>query len=233
MRDEGTLRDGVRAGLPLVLPTLAIGASFGVLAAPVLGAVPSVVMSVVVFAGGAQLAALSVIASGGNAVAAIVAGLLMNARFLPMSFALGPTTRGRPLARAAQGQAIVDASFVIANRGDGTFDPVRLIGATLPQAAAWISGTVIGVVAGDRIGDPDAFGLDAVFPAFFLAILVGELRRGRARVAAALAAVITLLLVPVAPPGVAVVAASVAALVGLWPGRREPVHPDEPAEDPA
>ena len=55
--DRDRLRGGVRAGVPLMLPTLAIGVSFGVLAAPVLGAVPSVVMSVVVFAGGAQLAA--------------------------------------------------------------------------------------------------------------------------------------------------------------------------------
>ena len=210
-----------------MLPTLAIGVSFGVLAAPVLGAVPSVVMSVLVFAGGAQLAALSVIASGGGAVAAIVAGLLMNARFLPMSFAVGPATRGRPLARAAQGQAVVDASFVIANRGDGTFDPVRLIGATLPQAASWITGTLVGVLAGDLIGDPEVWGLDAVFPAFFLAILVGELRSGRSRVAAALAVLVTLLLVPTAPPGVAVVAASAAALVGLWPHRTTSPEPSE------
>lgn len=228
MTDRAVLREGIRAGLPIALPTFALGVSFGVLAAPVLGAVPSVVMSVVVFAGGAQLAALSVIGAGGGAVAAIVAGLLMNARFLPMSFALGPTTRGRPLARAAQGQALVDASFVIANRGDGTFDPVKLIGATIPQAASWTTGTVVGVVAGDLIGDPHAWGLDAVFPAFFLVILVGELRHGRGRLAAALAAVITLLLVPSAPPGVAVVAASAAALVGLWPERRAG-QPDDTA----
>lgn len=193
--DRETLRDGVRAGVPLTLPSVALGVSFGVLATPVIGAAAAVVMSVVVFAGGAQFAALSVLATGGSALAAVVAGLLMNARFLPMSFALGPTTRGGPLARAAQGQALVDASFVVANRGDGTFDPVRLIGATLPQAVGWIGGTVLGVVAGDLVGDPQAWGLDAVFPAFFLAVLVGELRRGRARVAAALAAVIVLVLV--------------------------------------
>src|SRR3954453_16963869 len=109
--NESSVRDGVRAGLPLVLPVFAVAVSFGVLARPVLGALPAVVMSIVVFAGAAQFASLSVLAAGGTAGAAIVAGLLMNARFLPMGFAAAPSLRGGPFARAAQGQAIVDASW--------------------------------------------------------------------------------------------------------------------------
>ena len=85
--NESSVRDGVRAGLPLVLPVFAVAVSFGVLARPVMGALPAVVMSIVVFAGAAQFASLSVLAAGGTAGAAIVAGLLMNARFLPMGFA--------------------------------------------------------------------------------------------------------------------------------------------------
>lgn len=206
---------GIRAGLPLVLPTLALGVSFGVLAKPVMGSVAPIVMSVIVFSGAAQFAALSVLAAGGGPFAAIVAGLLLNLRFLPMGFAVAPALRGRPLARAAQGQALVDASFAIASRRDGSFDREILLGATIPQAAAWIGGTAIGALAGSVLGDPRSIGLDGVFLAFYLSLLVGEVNDRRTLLAAGLGALITLALMPFAPPGVPVVAAALAALVGL------------------
>src|SRR3954471_17423024 len=120
--ESSPLSAGVRAGLPFVLPTLALGVSFGVLAEPVMGKVAPILMSVVVFAGAAQFASLSVLAAAGGAGAAILAGLLMNARFLPMGFTIAPSLRGRAAKRAAQGQAVVDASWAIAHRPDGTFD---------------------------------------------------------------------------------------------------------------
>jgi predicted branched-subunit amino acid permease len=122
MPDDSGIRSGVRAALPFVLPTLLLGVSFGVLAKPVMGAAAPIVMSISIFSGGAQFAALSVLASGGALGAAALAGLLMNARWMPMGFAVGPSLRGGKLARALQGQSIVDASFAIAGRGDGTFD---------------------------------------------------------------------------------------------------------------
>jgi predicted branched-subunit amino acid permease len=75
------------------------------------------------------------------------------------------------------------------------------------------------VLAGDAIGDPGRLGLDAIFPAFFLALLLGgELRTGRTAIAAALiGGSVALALVPVAPAGVPVIAASAAALLGLRP----------------
>jgi 4-azaleucine resistance transporter AzlC len=217
MADELDLRPGLRAALPIILPTIALGISFGVLAQPIMGSVAPIVMSIVVFSGGAQFAALSVLQAGGAVSAAISAGLLMNTRWLPMGFAVAPSLRGRRLRRVAESQAIVDASFVLADQGDGRFDRGVLIGATLPQAVSWVTGTVIGVLVTGAIPDPDRFGLDAVFPAFYLALLFGELDSPRSRVVAALAAVITLALMPFAPPGVPVLAAAVAALVGLRP----------------
>jgi 4-azaleucine resistance transporter AzlC len=206
---------GIRAGLPFALATLVLGASFGVLAEPLMGPVAPIVMSIVVFAGSAQFAALSVLAAGGGAVPAIAAGLLMNARFLPMGLAFGPSLRGGPLTRALQGQAVVDASFAIGNRGDGRFDHRVVIGATLPQAVGWVGGTAIGVLGGALIAEPERYGLDAVFPAFYLALLFGEAHGRRALAAAALGAAIALALLPVAPPGVPVIAAAAAALIGL------------------
>jgi 4-azaleucine resistance transporter AzlC len=218
MEHDSDIRAGVRAALPLVLPTLALGASFGVLARPVLGTVAPIAMSVLVFSGGAQFAALSVLSSGGAAAAAIGAGLLMNARWLPMSFAVAPSLSGATKQRAVEAQAIVDASFVMASRVDGSFDRGLLIGATLPQASSWIAGTVIGVVGSGLVHDPGAFGLDAVFPAFYLVLLVGELRErsGRTTYATvALATAVTLALMPFSPAGLPVIAASAAALIGL------------------
>ena len=205
----------MRAGLPPALATLAVGISFGVLAAPVIGPWTAIVMSIIVYAGSAQFAAVSTLAAGGTAGAAVIAGLLMNARFLPMGIAAAPTLRGGPLRRAAEGQSVVDASWAIASDGKGNFDRDLLIGATIPQFLAWTGGTAIGALAGSLLGDPQALGLDAIFPAFFLALLVNELRSGRAVVAAAIAALLALVLVPLVPPGVPVVAASVAALLGL------------------
>jgi 4-azaleucine resistance transporter AzlC len=209
------MRRGIRAGLPPALATMAVGISFGVLAAPVIGPVAAIVMSIIVYAGSAQFAAVSTLAAGGTAGAAVIAGLLMNARFLPMGIAAAPALRGGPLRRAAEGQTVVDASWAIASDGRGNFDRELLIGASIPQFVAWSGGTALGALGGTLLGDPQALGLDAIFPAFFLALLVNELRNGRAVVAAAIAAVLALVLVPFVPPGVPVVAASVAALLGL------------------
>jgi predicted branched-subunit amino acid permease len=209
------MRAGLMAGLRIAPATAALAISFGVLARPVMGEVAPVVMSAVVFSGAAQFAALSVLAAGGEAGTAVLAGLLMSTRFLPMGAAIGPSLPGGALIRALQGQAIVDASFALAGRGDGSFDRRTMIGATIPQWMAWLGGTAIGVVAGPILGDPARLGLDALFAGFYLALLAGELSGRDAAVAAAVAAVIALGLMVVAPPGVPVVAASLAALIGL------------------
>jgi 4-azaleucine resistance transporter AzlC len=209
------LIDGVKAGLPFVLPTLAIGMSFGVLAEPVMGAFAAIAMSVLVFGGAAQFASVSIMAAGGSLASAVSAGLLINTRFLPMGLAVAPNLKGGPLRRAAEGQTIVDASWALANRGDGTFDRLLMMGATIPQAAAWWLGTAIGVLGGSLIGDPATFGLDAMFPAFYLALLAEEMHDRSMLSSALLGAAIALVLVPFAPPGIPVVAASAAALLGL------------------
>jgi 4-azaleucine resistance transporter AzlC len=209
------IRAGLRAGLPLILPTFAIGISFGVLAQPVMGSVAPIVMSVIVFSGAAQFAALTVLAAGGGVAAAIAAGMLMNARWLPMGFAVGPYLAEGRLARFAQSMALVDASFALSSRGDGTYDRGVMIGATLAQGGAWIGGTVVGVLGGHALGHPQEYGLDAMFLAFYLSLLVGEAHGRTAIAAALLGAGIALALMPFTPAGVPVVAASAAALLGL------------------
>jgi 4-azaleucine resistance transporter AzlC len=209
------LSEGLRAGIPVGAAGLLIGISFGVLAQPVMGSVAPVVMSAFLFAGSAQFGSLAVLAAGGGAVPAIVAGLLLNARFLPMGIAYAPSLEGSPVRRALEGQAVVDASWAMANRGDGRFDRDFMVGATIVQYVCWVSGTALGVAVGDALGDPKDLGLDALFPAFFLALLAPELRdRTYAGVALA-AALLALALIPLTPPGVPVLAACLVALVGL------------------
>ena len=209
------MKQGIKAGLVFAIPTLALGASFGILAEPVMGATAAIVMSVFVFAGAAQFGSVSVLAAGGTVASAVSAGVLINARFLPMGLALAPALRGGPLRRAVEAQAMVDASWALAQRGDGTFDRDLMLGATIPQALCWWGGTAIGALGGSLIGDPDAFGLDAMFPAFYLALLVGEMDLSSTLASALLGAAIALVLVPFAPPGIPVVAAALAALLGL------------------
>jgi 4-azaleucine resistance transporter AzlC len=218
-----SIRAGVRAGLPFALAAVLLGISFGVVARPVMGVVAPIAMSALLFAGSAQFAATAVLAAGGGAGAAIVAGILLNLRYGPMGIALAPSLRGGRLSRAAHGQAMIDASWAMASRGQGRFDAWFMVGATLPAYPAWVAGTAIGVFGAELIGDPERLGLDAIFPAFFLSLLVtGELRSGRGAVAAAiLGAMIALALVPIAPPGVPIIAACAAALIALRGGRAD------------
>lgn len=206
---------GLRAGMGFALASFVVGVSFGVLAEPLMGPVAPVVMSAFVFAGAAQFGATAVLAAGGDAVTAIAAGTMLNARFLPMGVAAAPALRGRPLRRAAEGQAMVDASWALAARGDGGFDRELMLGATLPQYPAWVIGTAVGVLGGGALGDPDALGLDAIFPAFFLGLLAPELTNNRTRAAALAGGAIALSLTPLLPAGLPVLLATAAALIGL------------------
>ena len=215
------LRAGLRAGVPFAVATALLAVSFGIVARDAgLSRVAAVVMSVIVFAGSAQFTAVAILAQGGTVAAAVGAAALINSRFLPMGVALGPSLPGGPLRRAAQGQAVVDTSWALSSRGDGTFDRWLLFGSTGIQYVAWVAGTVVGALAGGALGNPDTYGLDAAFPAFFVALLVGELRDRRSRAVAALGGAIALGLVPFAPAGVPVLAASLAALVGLTSSAR-------------
>jgi predicted branched-subunit amino acid permease len=176
-------------------------------------------MSAIVFSGAAQFATLAVLTAGGSVVTAIVAATLIASRFLAIGVALGPSMRGGPARRALEGQAVVDASLILARTDEGRYGVRRLLGATLPQYLGWSAGTIGGVLAGRQIPDPDALGLDALFPAFFLVLVWSELGDRAARVTAAVATLLAAVLIPIAPPGIPVVAASLAVLAG-WAVQR-------------
>lgn len=204
------------------LPGFVLAVSFGVLARELgWGMIAPIVSSIVVFSGSAQFAIANVLGAGGSVAAAVVAAVLVNARFGVMSVALASSLKGGPFRRALEAQASVDSSWAMANRGGGRFDREVMLGATAPQGVAWIGGTAVGVFVGDAIGDPAALGLDVVFPAFFLGLLIDELRNGPEHVGAALiAAAVALALIPFTPAGIPIIAACVGALLGLRGARR-------------
>ena len=205
---------GARKVAPFSVAVLGFGMSFGVLARPVMGPIAPIVMSATTFAGSAQFAAASILSAGGTLAAAVVAAVLLNARYGPIGVSVAPSLGGSAWSRFFRAQLVVDETWALSADGRGGHDPKIIVGAGLVLYGAWVGGTALGVLFGDLIGDPARFGLDAAFPALFLALLVGTLDRREAKVAAVLGAAIGLALTPIAPPGVPIIAAGLACLIG-------------------
>jgi 4-azaleucine resistance transporter AzlC len=209
------LRDGARRAAPIGLAVAAFGVSYGLLARTAgMGRIAPIVMSATTFAGSAQFAVASILDAGGTVGAAILAAVLLNVRYAPISISIADLFRGPLLERLVQSQLIVDESWALAARGGGRFDRRILLGAGLLLYPVWVGSTALGVLGGGFLGDPERLGLDAAFPALFLALLLPRLAERRAPQAAVVAAVIALALVPFTPPGIPIVAASAACLVG-------------------
>jgi 4-azaleucine resistance transporter AzlC len=208
--------DGVRAVAPLAIAVVGFGVSFGVLARSAgMGVLAPIVMSATTFAGSAQFASASILNTGGAVLSAVTAALLLNARYAPIGVSVAPHLTGGLWSRFLHAQLTVDESWVIAAEGEGRFNARVLLGAGLTLYIAWVAGTALGVLFGDVLGDPARLGLDAAFPALFLALLVPQLGPRRAKEAAILGAAIALALTPFTPAGVPIIAASAACLLGL------------------
>jgi 4-azaleucine resistance transporter AzlC len=209
----------MRAIAPLSVAAFAFAVSFGVLAeAAGMGATAPILMSATTFAGSAQFAAASILDDGGGVAAAVTAAALLNARYAPISISVAPGFRGSLPRRLVESQLIVDESWAISHRGGGRFDHRLLIGAGLLLYPCWVGGTAVGVLGGELLGDPNDLGLDAAFPALFLALLYPMLRTRLAFAVAAAAALLALVLTPFVPAGVPIIAAATLCLVGWRTG---------------
>jgi predicted branched-subunit amino acid permease len=221
----------VAEAAPIGLAVGAYGLSYGVLAvAAGLSPLLATVSSLIVLAGGSQFAFVGVLAAGGVPLAGAAAGLMVNARYLAFGFALAPhLSQGPVWRRALDGYLVVDESVALAlARPDE--DPARRFRVTgWTVMTTWIGATAVGAYGGGLLGDPRALGLDAAFPAGFLALLAPWLRTPRGRTAAGVGALVALGLQPVAAPGLPIVAAALGAVVAL---RVDPAPTgDEPARD--
>jgi 4-azaleucine resistance transporter AzlC len=210
------MRKGLRVVAPLLPAAFALGASFGVLARTAhFGAVAAVVMSATTFAGSSQVAAASLLGAGGSIAAAVVAALLLNVRYTPMGITVAQSFHGlRVVQRLAEAQLLVDESWALSGGGTRRFDRRMMLGIGAAMWFAWVGGTAVGALLGGVVGDPSSFGLDGAFAALFLALLVAQVTNRRAIAAAVLGAAIAAALTPLTPPGVPILAATAAVLVG-------------------
>jgi 4-azaleucine resistance transporter AzlC len=179
-----------------------------------MGVVAPIVMSATTFAGAAQFAAASVLDDDGSVLAAIAAAVLLNARYLAISVSVAPafSGSGSRVKRVFESQLIVDESWAVSQVGGGRVDRRLLIGAGLLLYPFWVGGTALGAVAGDVLADPSRLGLDAAFPALFLALLMTLLVSRRTVVAAVAGGLIALVLLPFTPAGVPIIAAATVCL---------------------
>jgi 4-azaleucine resistance transporter AzlC len=195
----------------------AFGISFGVLATSGgLSTAQACAMSLLVFTGASQFAAVAVVDAGGSTAAALGSALLLAARNGAYGLSLADVVRGRLATRLLAAQLVIDESTAMATAQRDPADQRRgfwVAGASV--FVFWNLGTLLGALGGDAIGDPQRYGLDAAFPAGFVALVVPHLRSLDGRLAAAMGVALALVLVPVAPEGVPVLAASLAVLLGL------------------
>ena len=217
----GTLRDIALACLAVWF----IGLSYGAIA--VASGFPLWVpaaQSVLVLAGASEFLFIGIVAAGGNPFAAALAGLLVNARHLPYGLALpdmtgpdmtGPDVTSRGWRRLLGSHVMNDESVAFAlAQEDLPRQRAAYWACGLGVLLCWPAGAILGALIGRAIGNTDAFGLDAMFPAVILALIVPALR-DRVTVRAALAgAVIALATTPFLPAGLPVLLA-LAGVLGV------------------
>ncbi len=214
-------RERARAIALLCVADTLVAVSFGAIAVGG-GLEPwiPIVLSLLVFAGGAQFAAVGTVLSGGSATAAVATGLLLNARLLPFSFSVADVIRGRsPLRQAFGAQIVTDETVAMAiTERDAERRAAVFWVCGVSLFVCWNLGVAVGAVAGARIGDTDALGLDAAFPAVLVAIVLPALTGTRLRLSAGIGSAVAVLSTPFLAAGLPVLA----ALSGLVAFARRP-----------
>ena len=217
------LRPVVAASVTLGFAVGCFAISFGVGAVSAGATVAQAcAMSLLVFTGASQFSAVSVIGAGGSTASALGGALILAARNGVYGLAMSRRLTGSLGTRLVAAQLTIDESTAMAAAQE---DP------RAQRAAFWITGgsvyvfwnlgTLIGALAGTAI-DPLTFGLDAAFPAGFLAMVWPLLADRRGRLAGIIGAIVCLLTVPFLPVGVPILCAALAIVVGV------PERPDMP-----
>jgi 4-azaleucine resistance transporter AzlC len=196
------------------LAVFVIGLSYGAIA--VASGFPlwvPAVQSVLVLAGASEFLFIGIVAAGGNPLAAALAGLLVNARHLPYGLAL-PEVTGRGWRRLLGTHVMNDESVVFAlAQPDLPRKRAAYWACGLGVLICWPGGAVLGALIGSAVHNTSAFGLDAMFPAVILALIMPDLRNRLTLRAALAGAVIALATTPFLPAGLPVLAALVAVLL--------------------
>lgn len=182
--------------------------------------IEAMAMSVFVFAGAAQFAAVGYVAGGLAWPGVIVLTALLNARHLLYSAALAPWLRDRPTrTRALMAHLLTDEAFALSiahfQRIGRADDRGYWIGAVVATFIPWNLATLAGVTLGGQFTDPSRLGLDVVFPAAMAGLCVGLITGRRELVAAAVGATVGVVVSLAFGTGVGIV---VGGLVGPLAG---------------
>lgn len=178
-------------------------------------------MSLMVFAGAAQFTAAGLFAGAAAPAALILTTFVINVRHVLYSLTLGQRMRLGWPQRIISAHFLTDEAFgVVVAAGARTFP--FLLGAELSLYLIWNLSTLAGSLLGGAVPDPEALGLDVIFPLAFLALLVPLLRRPIDVAVALFSGATGLLAVQVMPGGLAVLVVGVlGALVGAALSRDE------------
>ena len=210
------MRPVITASITLALAVGVFAVSFGVGAVSAGASVAQTcAMSLLVFTGASQFSAVSVIGAGGSSASALSGALLLAARNGVYGLTMARRLDGSLGRRLLAAQLTIDESTAMSaaqSDADAQRAAFWITGASL--YVFWNLGTLLGALAGSAI-DPQTFGLDAAFPAAYVAMLWPLLRDGRGRLAAALGAVICVSLIPFVPVGIPILCAALAVLVGV------------------
>lgn len=216
--EAGARRLATRESLAVVLATSAYGASFGALSVSSgLSVWQTCALSLVMFTGASQFALIGVVASGGSPAAGALTALLLGSRNTLYGLRLGPLLPWRRWRRAAAAHLVIDESTAMAvTRTDRGLARHNFLVTGLGIFVGWNLTTLLGALAGNAIGDPRDYGLDAAAIGAFLALLWPRLTDAFHRLVAVAAAVVAVGLVPLTMSGVPVLAAGgVAVLAGV------------------
>ncbi len=214
------IRDGIAVGVA----TGAYGISFGAISvAAGLSILQTCVLSLLVFTGASQFAFVGVLAAGGAPLSGSVTGLLLGTRNTLYGLRVAPLLGWTGWRRAGAAHLLIDESTAMSvSRETREEARVGFLSTGLAVFTLWNLATYGGAVAGEALGDPRTYGLDAAVGAAFLALLWPRLRDRDNQLTAVLAVALALMLVPVAPAGVPVLAA------GARRDRRRTRHPAGP-----
>ncbi len=201
-------------GLAVAVATGAYGISFGAIGVSSgLNVAQTCALSLLVFTGASQFAFVGVIAAGGVPLLGAASGLLLGVRNALYGLKLAPLLDWHGVRRAAAAHLVIDESTAMSVTRDSTAAArVGFLATGIGVFVLWNASTLIGAVVGTSIGDPRDYGLDSAVGGAFLALLWPRLSTSRARLTAVLAAMLALVLVPLTPAGIPVLAAGVVAL---------------------
>jgi 4-azaleucine resistance transporter AzlC len=166
--------------LPVVMGYLPVGFAYGVLAVNAgLTTMQTLLMSLIVFAGSAQLMAVGFFALGINPLSIILTTLIVNLRHLLMSASLSPYMKPwRKIEVAGFCYELTDETFAVhcGRFANGETSARTAMAINLVCQTAWVIGTLVGALAGNLITDVRPFALDYALPAMFIALLLLQVK---------------------------------------------------------